>query len=128
MSGEYHPNVTIPIEKIHDIYRLKKEGKKLYQIKGLFDIDYGTLKCIYSGKNWKYEYKKFFDSFPKPGRSGSNQWLALPEWQVLKIYSMKKEGVKIFEIANQMSLKYGTVSCIFRGITWKHLYKEHFEL
>jgi hypothetical protein len=126
-KGVDHYNTFLTIEQIHEIYRLKKEGKRLYQIKGIFGLNYGTLKCIFNGKNWKYEYEKFFgEGYKKNGRSGNNQWAAIPESQVLRIYELKKAGKRIFEIAKELGLQFATAKNIYHGKNWKHLYKEHF--
>lgn len=128
-KGAEHPNAELTLEQVHEIYRLKKEGKRLYQIKGIFDLNYGTLKCIFNGKNWKYEYEKFFgETHKKTGRCGNYQWAAIPEEKVLRIYALKKEGKRIFEIAKELGLHFATTKNIFHGKNWKHLYKEHFEL
>lgn len=127
--GADHPNAELTLEQVHEIYRLKKEGKKLYLVHRIFkDINYGTLKCIYTGKNWKYEYEKFFGEKGKTSRGGNSCWNSIPKERVLQIYALKKEGRRIFQIANELGLDFHTVKKIFNGKTWKHLYKEHFEL
>lgn len=127
-TGVDHHNSELTIEQVHEIYRLKKEGKKLHQIKGIFNLNYGTLKCIFSGENWRYEYQKFFGfGYEKTGRpTGSRMWSAIPQDQVLKIYELKKAGRRIFEIAKELNLHFHTTKNIFHGKNWKHLYKEHF--
>lgn len=127
MIGEDHPNTNVTLEQVHKIYRLKKEGKKLFEIRGIFDLNYGTLKCIYSGKNWKYEYSKFFTEADKKGRHGKDKWNAVPEEKVLEIYALKKQGVKVGEVAKIVGLKRETVGMIYRGKNWSKLYTEHFK-
>lgn len=118
---------SIPKKTVLRIYKLKKEGKRVGQIAEIIDLNYGTLKGIYSGKNWKYEYEKFFgEKYKKTGRGGKLSWNAIPEATVLKIYSMKKGGKRIFEIADALDLKFHTVKAIYHGINWKELYKQHF--
>lgn len=129
MKGEDHPNTEMTLERVLEIYRLKKEGKRLHEVHKIFNINYGTLKCIYNGSNWKYEYQKFFgESYKKQGGvdSGSKMWKSIPEEKVLKIYELKKMGKRIFEIAKELDLQFATVKNIFHGKNWKHLYKEHF--
>lgn len=124
--GENHAR-SIDKEIVYYIYELKKQGKKVHEIAKLVNVGYDTLKCIYSGKNWKYEYQKYFgESFKKSGRGGAVSWNAISEQKVLEIYRMKKEGKGISEIVKVVNEKYHTVKHIFSGKNWKHLYKEHF--
>lgn len=124
--GENHAR-SIDKDIVYRIYNLKKAGRKLHEVSKLVDIEYETLKAIYSGKNWKYEYQKFFgESFKKVGRGGSVSWNGISEDKVILIYKMKKEGNKIADIAKQVNEQYHTVKHIFNGKNWKHLYKQHF--
>lgn len=129
LKGADHPNSELTLQQVLEIYRLKKEGKRLHEVHKIFNINYGTLKCIYNGSNWKYEYQKFFgESYKKQGGvdSGSKMWKSIPEEKVLKIYELKKMGKRIFEIAKELDLQFATVKNIFHGKNWRHLYKEHF--
>lgn len=51
---------SIPQEVVHEIYRLKKEGKRICEISRIIGRHRRRVQAIYSGKDWKYEYKKFF--------------------------------------------------------------------
>ncbi len=129
LKGADHPNVELTLEQVLEIYRLKKEGKRLHEVHKIFNINYGTLKCIFNGSNWKYEYEKFFgESYKKKGGvdSGGKSWNAISEEKVLKIYELKKMGKRIFEIAKDLDLQFNTVKAIFHGHNWKHFYKQHF--
>jgi len=127
-KGADHPNVDLTLEQVLEIYRLKKEGKRLHEVHKIFNINYGTLKCIFKGINWKYEYEKFFGTTFKPtgSRSGEVCGRSIPKEKVLRIYELKKMNRRIFEIAKELDLNFATVKNIFHGKNWKHLYKEHF--
>lgn len=126
--GAQHPNTELTVDQVHEIYKLKKGGKRLHEVHKIFNINYGTLKCIFKGINWKYEYEKFFGETFKP--TGSNYGevcgKSIPREKVIQIYAMKKEGKRIFEIAKALNLHFHTTKNIFHGKNWKHLYKEHF--
>jgi hypothetical protein len=118
---------SIDRELVYRIYELKKEGNKLREVAKLVQLNYGTLKCIYNGKNWRYDYEKFFGrKFSKTGLGGEVSWNSYPKETVLKIYELKKQGKRIFEIANEVEMKFHTVKQIYHGKNWRHLYKEHF--
>jgi hypothetical protein len=120
-------NSKLTKEQVFEVYKLKKEGKRLREISKLVDINYSALKDIYSGKNWKFEYEKFFgEGYKKTGRGGKASWNSIPEEKVLIVYARKKERKRIFEIAKELGLGFHTVKHIFHGKNWKHLYKEHF--
>lgn len=127
-KGDSHPNASLTLDQVLEIYRLKKEGKRLHEVHKIFNINYGTLKCIYNGSNWKYEYEKFFGTTFKPtgSRAGEVCGRSIPKEKVLKIYELKKMGKRIFEIAEELDLPFHTVKGIFNGKNWKHFYKEHF--
>lgn len=126
--GEEHPRAALTLEQVHEVYRLKKEGKRLHEVHKIFNINYGTLKCIFNGSNWRFEYEKFFGTtFKLTGsRSGEVCGRSIPKEKVIQVYTMKKEGKRIFEIARELNLHFHTVKNIFHGKNWKHLYKEHF--
>lgn len=128
LKGSDHPNTDFSLKQVHEIYRLKKEGKRLHEVHKILNINYGTLKCIFNGSNWKYEYEKFFGTTFKPtgSRSGEVCGKSIPKEKVLKIYELKKSGKRIFEIANELELQFNTVKNIYHGFNWKYLYKEHF--
>lgn len=128
--GEEHPRAALTLEQVHEVYRLKKEGKRLHEVHKIFNVNYGALKCIFNGSNWKFEYEKFFGESFKPtgSRSGEVCGRSIPKEKVLRIYALKKEGKRIFEIAKELGLHFATTKNIFHGKNWKHLYKEHFEL
>lgn len=118
---------AIDKEIVYKIYELKKEGKRLHEVAKLIDVNYGTLKHIYHGKNWRYEYEQFFgEKFKKSGRGGAVCWNAMPKEMVINIYERKKAGARAVEIAKELNLNYGTVKDICNGKNWRHLYKEHF--
>lgn len=127
--GEGHWKSTDK-EFVHQIYALKKEGKKVKDIKHLFPLTRKAIQQIYSGENWRYEYEKFFgEKFKAPGiAKGANSHNSIAESKVLQIYQMKKEGKRVVDIAKAVNEKYNTVKAIFNGINWRHLYKQHFEL
>jgi hypothetical protein len=52
---------AIPEEKVLEIYRLKKEGKRIFQIATQLELGFHTVKHIFHGKNWKHLYKQHFD-------------------------------------------------------------------
>lgn len=117
------------IEFVYKIYELKKQGKKVRDMVSLFPLTRKTIDDIYRGKNWRFEYQKVFgEKYKKEGvASGSRSFNSIPEEKVLEIYRMKKEGKRIFEIANALALKFHTVKEIFHGKNWKYLYQQHFQ-
>jgi hypothetical protein len=118
---------SISKELVYQIYELKKSGKKLFEVARVIDLNYGTLKSIYHGRNWRYEYEKVFGAkFQKSGLGGAVCWNAMPKETVLKIYELKKQGMTATKIADELKLNRRTVSSVYVGKNWKHLYKEHF--
>lgn len=129
--GERHWK-AIPKEIVLTIYELKKQGKRLHEIaklKAFKKVKYDTIKEIFSGKAWRYEYEKVFgEQYKATGPiKGAGCYNALPEATILTIYDLKKKGMNVSAIARQLSLKYGTVSAVYNGKNWKHLYDQHFK-
>lgn len=58
-NGENHFR-SIPIELVHKIYAMKKEGIKKRGIIKTLKMRPSTMYGIYHGVCWKYEYKKYF--------------------------------------------------------------------
>lgn len=57
--GKNHHN-AISENLVHEIYRLKKEGRRICDISRILDLNRWRVCAIYNGIDWKYEYKKFF--------------------------------------------------------------------
>lgn len=51
---------------------------------------------------------------------------SLPEEKVLRIYEMKRMGIKVCDIVREIKAEYGTVKSIYHGKNWKYFYKQHF--
>jgi hypothetical protein len=129
--GEQHHGTDLRVKEIHAIYELKKRGLQLWEVAKLKpEMRYETLKNIYCGKNWKYEYERFFGESFKPAGgvpTGERMYKAIPKEMVLKIYDLKKQGMGDTAISRQLDLNRGTVKDITNGKNWKYLYKEHFK-
>lgn len=128
-TGEKHFSTNLTKEQVINVFQLKKDGKRLHEVFKTTGINYGTLKSIFYGKNWRYEYEDFFgEGFKKVGKQvGNGRYNAIPEEKVIEIYRLKKQRVSIAEISKKLSLNYGTAKAIFYGKNWKHLYAEHFK-
>lgn len=57
--GVSHPGAR-DIREVHEIYRLKKEGKRIYEIQKELNLKLHRVTRVYNGIDWKYEYLKFF--------------------------------------------------------------------
>jgi len=51
---------SIPESKVIEIYSLKKSGSTIAEISRALELNYGTVKCIFNGKNWKHLYRQHF--------------------------------------------------------------------
>ena len=49
-----------------------------------------------------------------------------PEEKILRIYEMKREGIRICDIVREVNLDYHAVKAIYHGKNWKYFYKQHF--
>lgn len=117
-----------PKELVLKIYQFKKDGLKIRDIIKEVPLSRDVIKGIYSGQNWKYEYLSFFGRpQEKTGKQvGGDRYNALHESKVLEVYHLKKEGFSVTQIGVITSIKRGTVSPIYHGKNWKHLYQQHF--
>lgn len=51
---------AIQESKVIEIYSMKKEGQTIAGISRKLALNYGTVKGIFNGKNWKHLYKQYF--------------------------------------------------------------------
>lgn len=58
--GESHHN-SRDISEIHKIYDMKSNGAKLFEVRRAFpDRSYSSIRRVFNGTDWKYEFKKRF--------------------------------------------------------------------
>jgi hypothetical protein len=128
-TGENHPFSTEK-DLVLRIYDLRKQGVSVCQatkeLSGL--VGPKTVNDIYFGKTWRHEYSKFFDDkfIPHGFQHGEARFNSIPKEKVLRIYELKKEGSTMADIARMLELGYKTVEGIYKGRSWRHLYKEYF--
>lgn len=123
MKGAKNGNALLTDEVVAEILKVWAEGTlPAREIAARFNVAENTVKCVVKGQSWKHAYTGKVERARRGSQGGEfHPNHKLTAESVSEIKRSIRDGEKLSVIAAKYGVRSATISCIKRGISWRHI-------